>query len=132
MITRTAINDFISQKTFALVGVSRSGNKYGNIVFRNLKAKGYKLYPVHPEAGTLEGVTAYKDFASLPEKVDGVILVVPPEQTEKVVQDAAAAGVKRVWMQPGAESRAAIQFCRENGIIEVHDECIMVHSVGTG
>ena len=132
MNNQAAVKDFVSRKTFAIVGVSRSGQKYGNIVFRDLEAKGYKLYPIHPEAGTLEGVTAYKDFASLPEKVDGVILVVPPEQTEKVVQDAAAAGVKRVWMQPGAESRAAIQFCRENGIIEVHDECIMVHSVGPG
>jgi len=132
MNNQAAVKDFVSRKTFAIVGVSRSGQKYGNIVFRDLEAKGYKLYPIHPEAGTLEGVTAYKDFASLPEKVDGVILVVPPEQTEKVVQDAAAAGVKRVWMQPGAESEAAIQFCEENGILAVHDMCIMVHSVGPG
>ena len=127
MTTQTVINDFISQKTFAIVGVSRSGNKYGNIVFHNLTARGYQVYPIHPEADTLEGVPAYKDFVSLPEKVDGVIFVVPPPQTEKMTHEAAAAGIKRIWMQPGAESDAAVRYCAENGIAEVHGECIMMH-----
>lgn len=124
MTTKAAVEDFISQRTLAVVGVSRSGRKFGNMVFRELKSHGYKLYPIHPEAETLEGERAYKDFKSLPGPVDGVLVVVPPAQTEKVVREAAAAGVKRVWMQQGAESEAAIRFCRENGIAEVHGECI--------
>jgi predicted CoA-binding protein len=62
--------------------------------------------------------------------VDGVIVVVPPAQTEKVVREAAAAGIRRVWMQQGAESQAAIQFCKENGVAEVHGECIMMFTRG--
>ena len=124
MTTKTAVEDFTSQRTLAIVGVSRGGKKFGNAIFRELKVHGYKLYPIHPEADTLEGEPAYKDFESLPEKVDGVIVVVPPAQTEKVVRAAAAAGIKRVWMQQGAESDAAIHFCQENGIAEVHGECI--------
>jgi hypothetical protein len=58
--------------------------------------------------------------------VDGVLIVVPPTQTEKIVRAAGAAGIKRVWMQQGAESEAAIQFCKENGISEVHGECILM------
>ena len=107
MTTKSAIDDFVSQRTFAIVGVSRSGKKFGNNTFRELTSHGYKLYPIHPEAETLEGVPAYKDFASLPEKVNGVIVIVPPAQTEKVVQDAAAAGIKRIWMQQGAQSDSA-------------------------
>ena len=124
MTSKSAIDDFVSQRTFAIVGVSRSGKKFGNNTFRELTSHGYKLYPIHPEAETLEGVPAYKDFASLPEKVNGVIVIVPPAQTEKVVQDAAAAGIKRIWMQQGAQSDSAIRFCRENGITEIHGECI--------
>ena len=56
--------------------------------------------------------------------MNGVIVIVPPAQTEKVVRDAAAAGIKRVWMQQGAQSDAAIRFCQENGIAEIHGECI--------
>jgi uncharacterized protein len=132
MTSKAAVQDFVSQKTLAIVGVSRSGNKFGNAAYRELKAKGYKVYPIHPQAETLEGERAYKDFKALPEKVDGVVVVVPPAQTEQVVREAAAAGIKRVWMQQGAESAAAIQFCKENGVAEVHGECIMMYGVGTG
>jgi predicted CoA-binding protein len=122
--SKSAVEDFISIRTLAIVGVSRSGNKFGNGTFRELTSHGYKLYPIHPEAETLEGVPAFKDFASLPEKVEGVIIIVPPAQTEKVVRDAAAAGIKLVWMQQGAQSDTAIRFCEENGIAEIHGECI--------
>jgi predicted CoA-binding protein len=54
-----------------------------------------------------------------------VLVVVPPAETEKVVREAAAAGIKRIWMQQGAESPAAIKFCQENGLSAVHGECIL-------
>ena len=124
MTSRSSVDEFISKHTFAIVGVSRSGKKFGNITFRELTAHGYKLYPIHPDAETLEGVPAYKNFSSLPEKVDGVIIIVPPSQTEKVVEEAAAAGIRRIWMQQGAQSEASIRLCQEKGITEIHGECI--------
>jgi predicted CoA-binding protein len=132
MTSKAVVEDFIAQKTLAIVGVSRGGQKFGNMAYRELKTKGYKLYPIHPEAETLEGDPAYKDFASLPEKVGGVVVVVQPAQAEQVVRQAAAAGIQRVWMQQGSESDAAVQFCKENGIAEVHGECIMMYGIGTG
>ncbi len=126
MTSKATVNDFISQRSLAVVGVSRRGQKFGNMAYRELKKSGYKLYPIHPTAETLEGDRAYKDFASLPEPVGGVLVVVPPAQTEKVVRAAAAAGIKRVWMQQGSESEAAIRFCKENGVSEVHGECILM------
>lgn len=62
MTTKVAIEDFISQRTFAIVGVSRGAKKFGNSIFRELTSHGYKLYPIHPEAKTLEVAPAYKDF----------------------------------------------------------------------
>jgi predicted CoA-binding protein len=132
MTSKALVEDFVSQKKLAIVGVSRSGKKFGNSIFRELKEHGYTVYPIHPEALELEGAPAYKDFKSLPEKVDGVVIVVPPTQTEKVIHDAAEVGIKRIWMQQGAESDAAIKFCQENGITEVHGECIMMYGIGTG
>ncbi len=130
MTEKAAVQDFINQHTLAIVGVSRGGKKFGNAIFRELTTHGYKLYPIHPEAETLEGVAAYKDFKSLPEKVDGVIVVVPPAQTEKVVQDADGAGIRRIWIQQGAESEAAIRFCQEKGISVIHGECINMFAHG--
>ena len=126
MTSRDSVNDFISQHRLAVVGVSREGNKFGNLAYKELRSKGYHLFPIHPVASSIEGDPAYPDFKSLPEKVDGVVIVVPPDQTEKVVRAAAEAGIKRVWMQQGAESESAIKFCRDHGIIEIHGECIMM------
>lgn len=132
MTTKAAIQDFVSQKNLAIIGVSRTSHKFGNMAYKELKAKGYRVYAIHPSADTLEGEKAYKDFASLPVKVEGAVIVLPPVQAEKVVHDAVAAGIKRIWMQQGSESEAAVKFCRDNGVSEVHGECIMMYAVGTG
>lgn len=126
MTTKTAVADFVAQRTLALVGVSRHGKKFGNMALRALKAKGYRVFPVHPQADQIEGEPCYSSLSALPEPVEGVLIVVPPEETEKVVRDAAAAGIRRVWMQQGAESQAAIRFCEEHGISVVQRECILM------
>jgi uncharacterized protein len=132
MTSKIDVDGFISQKSLAVVGISRSGTKFGNLAYRELKAKGYTLYPIHPEASTLEGAIAYKDFSSLPQKVDGVLISVPPAQAENVVRSAVTAGISRIWLQQGSESRSAIEFCEQNGVSVVHGECIMMYAVGTG
>jgi predicted CoA-binding protein len=134
MTDQKTVQDFLAQKTIAVVGVSRSGEKYGNQAYRRLKSLGYRVYPIHPNAEQLEGDQAYPSLTALPEKPGGVLIVVPPAQTESVVQDVAKAGIRRVWMQPGAESPTAIRFCKENNIAVVHSTCILTlsESVGDG
>ncbi len=126
MTSKAAVTDFVGLRKLAVVGVSRQGKKFGNFAFRELRAKGYELFPVHPQAETIEGERCYASLGALPGPVDGLLIVVPPAQTEQVVRDAAAAGIRRVWMQQGAASPAAIKFCQENGISEVHGECILM------
>ena len=126
MATKKAVEDFLNCKTLAIVGVSRSGKKFGNSVFRDLKEKGYEVFPVNPEAETLEGVRCYPKISSIENSPDGAVLITPPEQTEKVVQDALAAGVKHIWMQQGAESIKAIELAENGGASVVSGECIMM------
>jgi predicted CoA-binding protein len=126
LATRAAVNDFLAQRRLAVVGVSRGGNKFGNAAFKELKAKGYQVIPVNPHAEVVEGELSYPSLSALPEPADGVLIVVPPDETEKVVRDAAEAGIPRVWMQQGSESVAAIRFCEEQGISAVHGECILM------
>jgi predicted CoA-binding protein len=126
MTTKAAVEDFLAQQTLAVVGVSREGKKFGNTAYKELKAKGYQVFPVHPHVDAIDGARCYPGLSALPEPVGGVLIVVPPHETEKVVRDAAAAGIRRVWMQQGAGSQAAIQFCEEQGISAIHGECILM------
>ncbi len=126
MTSKSAVDDFVAQRKLAVVGASRKGGKFGNLAYKELRARGYQLFPVHPQAETIEGDRSYPSLRDLPEPVDGVLIVVPPTQTEQVVRDAASAGIQRVWMQQGAESPAAVRTCAENGISEIHGECILM------
>ncbi len=128
MTDQTAIDDFLSQRTLAVVGVSRDRSKFGNLVYRRLKAHGYQVFAVNPKVETVEGDHCFTDLAALPGSVGGVVIVVPPEITRRIVQEAAAAGIRRVWMQPGAESEEAVRFCEEHGIVVVQGLCVMTLS----
>ncbi len=129
--TQLAVSDFLSQRELALVGISRGGKKFGNMVLKELKAKGYQVHPVHPQAPEIGGQPCWPSVLELPVKVGGVVVVVPPSETEKVVRDIVKAGIPRVWMQRGSESAAAIRLCRENGISVVHGACILMFAEPT-
>jgi hypothetical protein len=132
MTKKELISDFLSQRKLAVVGVSRAKNKFGNAVVKELKAKGYDVFPVHPEADAIRGKHCWRDLGSLPEPVGGVVIVVHPPETERVVKEARAAGITRVWMQQGAESPAAVQYCEENRMSVVQRECILMYAEPLG
>lgn len=120
---------FLAQKVIALAGVSRSGAGFGCMVLKHLKAKGYEVLPIHPTAKELEGIPCYASLAHLPKPADGLALVVPPAQTEQLLREAVAAGIRHVWMQPGAESIEAVRFCEKNAISVVYGgPCLLIQA----
>jgi hypothetical protein len=121
------IKDLVNRRVWAVVGASQDTSKFGYKVYWSLRNAGYIVYPVNPRGGELEGALVYPTLADLPELPEVVDLVVPPPVTEQVVREAHQLGISRIWMQPGAESQQAIDFCREQGMSVVYDECAMVH-----
>ena len=131
MTTKIAVQDFLSQKVLAVAGASRDAKKFGYAVYKDLKTKGYTVYPINPKAETIDGDKCYPALADLPEKPGGVVIVTPSGQCEQMVRQAAQAGIPRVWLQQGAETPAAIQFCQQNGIAAITGECIFMYSEPT-
>ena len=81
---------------------------------------------MNPNADEILGDRCYPSIEDLPVKPDVVDIVVPPKITERVVKTCRKLGIRKVWMQPGSESEAAIKFCEENGMDVVHGVCVMV------
>jgi len=123
---RQLISDFVNRKVWAVVGASQDRNKFGNRVFRSLRDAGYTVFPVNPKGGEVEGTQVYPTLADLPEAPEVIDLVVPPAVSEQIVREAHELGLSRIWMQPGAESKAAIEYCHEHGIDVIYDACAMV------
>ena len=120
------IKEFMAQKSFAVVGATDNPEKYGHQIFKNLKSRGYEVYPVNPKLKELEGTRCYARLANIPIKVDVVDFVVPPEVTEEILRECKELGLSRIWLQPGSESEAAVAFCHENSLKVVHDVCVML------
>ena len=123
------IKDFLSQKTFAVFGSFRNESKYAYQIFKNLINRGYQALPVNPGLSEVGGRLCYKRISDIPVTVDVANIVTPPSVTEQILKECLETGVKRAWLQPGAENQAAISFCRDNGISVVHDVCVMLETL---
>ena len=121
------IQSFLASPSFAVVGASTDRSKYGNKVLRCYQQHGHEVYPINPKAPEVEGLRAYPALAALPVPVPAISVITPPAATEQVVREAAAAGVKHVWMQPGAESDAAIRTAESLGLsVIAGGPCLLV------
>jgi predicted CoA-binding protein len=110
------IKSFMASGPYAVVGASSDRDKYGNKVLRAYQQHGMDVYPINPRATEIEGLKAYASLAAVPVKLRAISVITPPAITEQVVEAAAAAGVRMVWMQPGAESPEAVQKAKALGM----------------
>ena len=120
------VKDFLKQKKIAVVGSFRSKEKVAYRVLLKLAAAGYEVYPVNPSTETVEGCRCYPSVGEIPCAVDAADIVTPPAVTEKVVAECVKKKIGHVWMQPGAESKKAVEICEKNGINVIHDACLLV------
>ncbi len=126
--TEKLIKSFLEQKTFAVVGSFRNETKYAYKIFKNLTEKGYEVFPVNPGIKKVEGRNCYKTISDIPYDVDVANIVTPPSVTEGILKECLQKGIKRVWLQPGAENQAAVEFCNKNNIELIHGICVMLES----
>lgn len=137
------VEDFLAQERIAVAGVSETQERPANAIYRKLRDAGYRVYAVSPKLETFDRESCYPDLLSLPEPVDGAVMVTSPDVTEALVQQCVEAGVPRVWMHcmfgstppglfrgPAAKttsvSDAAVQVCEEHGIQVIPGGCPMM------
>lgn len=121
------IQTFLAADAFGVVGASTNRAKYGNKVLRCYLQDGRTAYGVNPRAEEIEGVRCFPDVGALPAEVTALSIITPPAITEAIVDEALERGVRQLWMQPGAESRAAIARAEEAGASVIHGgPCLLV------
>ena len=138
------LEKLIRPQSIAIVGASERPDAIGTRVIRNLRRFGYsgRIYPVNPRYSEVEGLQCAPSLSALPERVDAAFLAVPAAQGLDLVNEAAAVGIRAVFMnangfadggdegialQSRIESTAeanGIAICGPNnlGLINVHDK----------
>jgi uncharacterized protein len=110
----------------AVVGASNDPAKYGNVIVRNLAAKGYAVLPVNPREKEIAGLPAFPNLASVPPPVDLVNVVTPPAVTKGILEEAARLGLPAVWLQDGSYDEAVLDAVAKAPFRTVYEACIMV------
>lgn len=119
---------FWTGSSYAVVGHSAK-ESFPKITYRELKKAGKKVFAVDPSADTVEGDKAHPDLASLPEKVDAVVIEVPREETMDWVAKAADAGIENVWIHMGCDTPEALDLAREKGLKVCHGTCAAMYVI---
>ena len=115
--------------SIALIGASNDNSKYGNIIYRDLRNKGYNVTPINPKEGSIEGHKAYTSIEMMDELPDIANFVVPPPIAMKIAQNIVELGIKYLWFQPGSESVELENWLKNtNGIKYLINVCIMVET----
>lgn len=123
---RQKIDRFFASPAYAVVGVSANQRKFGNVVYRSMRDRGLTVYPVHRSLDRVEGDACYHSVLEIPGEVQSVVTVVPPAETERVIEECAQKGVRMVWMQKGSESERAGTLADQHGIGAIRGECILM------
>lgn len=122
------IEDFLAQKRIAIAGVSRDSATDSMRLFEELVRRGYDVVPVNPKMPQVQGRRCFARVQDIQPPVDAVLVMTPSEVTESIVNDCAAAGIRRVWMYRGATGKGsvsakALALCEERGIDVVPGQC---------
>lgn len=114
--------------SIAVIGATDRPNKYGGIIYRDMKAKGFPVFGVNPYRNTVDGDRCWSTVKDLPERPTIAVFVVPAKRGLLVLSDCAEAGIENIWIQPGASSpdlQAALEAGPFNWIAEA---CVMVRA----
>ena len=105
-----------NQPSIAVVGANADRSKFGNKCVRAYVRAGWQLFPVHPKATEIEGLTVYRSLAEVPPvHLDRVSVYLPAEVMMNALDDWTIRPIGELWLNPGADSPQVVAKARQMG-----------------
>lgn len=125
---KEAAEEFLTAKRIAVTGVSRNAQGHGgNVVLNGLRARGFDVVPVNPNATEVEGMTCYHSISEIPGGVDAVVVATRPDRAEDAVRECERLGIRKVWLHrafgQGSMSKAAVDYGRSHDLQVIPGGC---------
>jgi len=122
----SAFEKFWEQKSFAVAGHSEK-KKFPILTYRGLKKLGKTVIPVDPSAAEVDGDRTVKSLAELSGKVEAAVLELPRSETAAAVRQAAAAGIKNVWLHQQSDTPEALAEAKKLGLNLLSGTCAVMY-----
>lgn len=123
-----SVEEFIGTKNLAVVGVSHTPTKFGNMIYKELKERGYQVFAVNASLSEVEGEPCYPSLEALKGKIDGAVICIQPQKAGDVLREASRMGLKKIWLQQGSESLEVLKTAEELGLKPVTRKCILMYA----
>jgi uncharacterized protein len=98
MTTSHLIDEFLSIKRFAMIGVSRNKRDFSRRLFDELTVQGYDVIPVNPGAVAIEGKRCFRKIQEIEPRVSCALILTPRSITDRILLECADAGITLVWV----------------------------------
>ena len=116
-----SLRHLLAPESIAVVGASRRRGSAGREILHNIVTGGFTgpVYPVHPQARSLEGLPCLPSVADLPENVDVAVIAVPAASLTEVAAECGRRGVRALVVITGvlgAKGPDLLATCRRYGM----------------
>jgi acetyl coenzyme A synthetase (ADP forming)-like protein len=131
-----AMRALLRPSAVAVIGASRDPSSIGARLLRNLLSGPFQgvVYPVNPNATSVQGVPAYPKVTDVPGEVDVALVAVPARGVVDVARDCADKGVRGLVVissgfaetgEAGHElQRELLEVCRSSGMRLIGPNCM--------
>ncbi|HUN23021.1 MAG TPA: acetate--CoA ligase [Anaerolineales bacterium] len=136
----SALKNFFSPNSVAVIGASTSPDKLGYAVVRNLVDSGFakraSVYPINPKADEIIGLKAYPTVMAIPDEVDLAVVVIPYPQVPAAIRECGqkgitaaiiiSAGFREAGMEGVEREQELLAVARSYGIRLIGPNCLGV------
>jgi uncharacterized protein len=123
MTATMTTDEFLSHKKLALVRLSAQTPVMGAKINEELAPKGYEVSVVYLNAAESDAT-----IDDVKDVVEGAIIAVPKNKCEAAVKEAIEAGIPRLWLQAGCDSKEAVALADEKGVPVIHGACVLMYA----
>ena len=121
-----------------MIGASRSEEKIGHAVVKNILESGYEgdVYPVNPNASEILGLQTYASVVDIPGAVDLAVIVIPEELVLDVMEECGQKGVEgaivvtagfgEMGREGARRQRRLIEIARQHRVRVLGPNCLGV------
>ena len=114
-----ALSYLLRPRSVAVLGASPRPESIGNTTVANLVEFGFTgdIYPIHPTASEVHGLTCYTDLETVPAEVDCAAVALSADKTIPNLRRAAGLGLKSavIFASGFAETVATEALCACTG-----------------
>lgn len=122
---------FWQQQSYAVVGHTAK-KPFPIITYQGLKKLGKKVIAVDPSAATVDGDKTVAGLNALPAPVEAAVIELPKAETAAAVMQAAAAGIKNIWLHQNSDTPEALAVAKDKGLNVLTGHCGVMYTNCTG